>query len=718
MTLDDRTYSLKDAGEVTLEPGEYVGLKLEELSEIVKVDSQGDGLDGLTLQYSENGVIWEKAPTQFDGEIARYVRVYNSSKSSVGVSLQNLAVTVASVAMRPSVAESSFSALKDKDWRTLFDGDAATILKTGQNQANDQYILVDLGATTPVHDLEIVMADDSTLYDGKIQVSKDKNAWEDIAAVTGKLGDAVQDNIFYRIKKDLSGKEVRYLKILVTGGYSADLGICDININKTVPEKSLAVSGNLTGDLKKAADGNLNTMYQADGPSDGTAYIEYKVTENTRMDTVVFLQDGNDLTNAAVTAQVYDGKTIQMRELGILNYASKEFKMNLQEDVLSFRVTWPKGTVPALYEIITTQPESGNLAFQALTAESGKGNQAVEYAVDGDLETRWEGNEIKGASAGATSWIRVDLGANKAIHADKMKVSFYMKAFGTNYDVQVSDDGEQWDTIKNVTNEDGTSQDIVNEIDLNPPVTKRFVRLLFRSMNKNANGNAVGVREIEITGNREKIVKADNTPAKRPGTDPAPQPGTNTGVKPVTPQKPAAPSGLTASANTAKSIRLSWNRVSDANGYIVSRYDQNSKSWKDIGTVTGLSYLDGKLKGATVYQYRVRAFKTADGSRIEGNPGSSIQTATAPARTKIKSKKTGNKVKLTWNKKAKADGFEIYMKQGKKNYKRVARKGKNVVSYVKKLKKGKTYQFRLRSYKKAAGKKIYSVYSNVKKVKL
>ena len=149
-------------------------------------------------------------------------------------------------------------------------------------------------------------------------------------------------------------------------------------------------------------------------------------------------------------------------------------------------------------------------------------------------------------------------------------------------------------------------------------------------------------------------------------------------------------------------------------------YDTNTKAWKDVSLVGGTSYQVKGLKSATEYQFRVKAYKSHYGSRIAGADSSILKTATSPVKTKLKVKKTGkSKVKLTWNKKAKADGFEISMRVGSKGkFKRIASKKKNVVSMTKKgMKKGKTYTFRLRSYKKSGSRKIYSAYTT-KKIKM
>lgn len=102
-----------------------------------------------------------------------------------------------------------------------------------------------------------------------------------------------------------------------------------------------------------------------------------------------------------------------------------------------------------------------------------------------------------------------------------------------------------------------------------------------------------------------------------------------------------------------------------------------------------------------------------------------------PAKTSIKSakqnfvKKQGKKtykkeVKLSWKKVKNADGYVIYMKTGTGKYKAVKNitNGKTVSCTKKNLKKGKTYYFKIRAYRKANGQKVYGSYSGVKKIKI
>ena len=86
-------------------------------------------------------------------------------------------------------------------------------------------------------------------------------------------------------------------------------------------------------------------------------------------------------------------------------------------------------------------------------------------------------------------------------------------------------------------------------------------------------------------------------------------------------------------------------------------------------------------------------------------------------------KLTAGKKKFTiqWKKDKKADGYQVQYstdKKFKKNVKSVNVSKKNTKATVKKLKKGKTYRVRIRSYKKINGKKYYSGWGKVKSVKV
>ena len=100
--------------------------------------------------------------------------------------------------------------------------------------------------------------------------------------------------------------------------------------------------------------------------------------------------------------------------------------------------------------------------------------------------------------------------------------------------------------------------------------------------------------------------------------------------------------------------------------------------------------------------------------------------ATAPSGATIKNttKKNATKktAKISWKKVSRATGYEVYRKTGKNGtYKKIKTISKaSTVSYTdsKSLKKGKTYFYKVRAYKKMSGKVYYSAFSTEKSIKI
>ena len=87
---------------------------------------------------------------------------------------------------------------------------------------------------------------------------------------------------------------------------------------------------------------------------------------------------------------------------------------------------------------------------------------------------------------------------------------------------------------------------------------------------------------------------------------------------------------------------------------------------------------------------------------------------------------TTNSITLKWNKVSGASGYRIYQYNTKtKKYvalgsvsSKTTTTGKTSSTTLKKLKSKKTYYVRVRAYKELNGKKVYSAWSSVKKIKV
>lgn len=186
------------------------------------------------------------------------------------------------------------------------------------------------------------------------------------------------------------------------------------------------------------------------------------------------------------------------------------------------------------------------------------------------------------------------------------------------------------------------------------------------------------------------------------------------------------PQGLKTASAGAKSIKISWKAVSMASGYQVYRYDSKKKSYTLLKTLSGnkrVSYTDKSrsLKRGLKYKYKVVPFFKAGSATVTG-PEAYLESALAPAGTAIRSLKAGKKtITVKYKKSAKANGYEIYVSMKKtKGYKRAAVVGKagKTSAVLKKLKSGKKYYVKLRTFVKTKNGKIYSSYTKPKAVKV
>lgn len=184
---------------------------------------------------------------------------------------------------------------------------------------------------------------------------------------------------------------------------------------------------------------------------------------------------------------------------------------------------------------------------------------------------------------------------------------------------------------------------------------------------------------------------------------------------------PAAPGKLKLYHTTYTGIKLKWDKIAGASGYGIYRAtSQNGKYTyiKRIKKGSTTTYTNSRLKPGKNYYYKVRAYRTVSGKRIYGAYSSAKVLKTTPAKTYIslKKDKRSRKAKLSWKKVKSVNGYAVYYSTSKnKSFKKAATKRSGSRSFTsKRLKKGKTYYYKVRAYKTYRGKRIYGPYSSIK----
>ena len=183
---------------------------------------------------------------------------------------------------------------------------------------------------------------------------------------------------------------------------------------------------------------------------------------------------------------------------------------------------------------------------------------------------------------------------------------------------------------------------------------------------------------------------------------------------------PAATSKITAS-NLAAGIKVTWNKVAGASGYLL--YRNGTK----IATLTGnakVTYTDSKANtNGTKYIYKVVARAVIGSSTLNSTASRSLTTyrVARPAVSSL-TNSAASKMTVKWAKNAKASGYQIQYSTDstfKSGVKTVTISSAATVSKViANLKKTKTYCVRMRTFKTVGSTKYYSTYSAVKKLKI
>ena len=182
----------------------------------------------------------------------------------------------------------------------------------------------------------------------------------------------------------------------------------------------------------------------------------------------------------------------------------------------------------------------------------------------------------------------------------------------------------------------------------------------------------------------------------------------------------SAPSKVSASLYGYDDVKVSWSKVSNAKGYKVYYKTSSEKSYKYKGTTTKTYMNFANLSDGVKYYFKVVPCTYVNKTYLadDSYKTTSIYTLKKVSKPKVAKYKSG-KVKISWTNISGESGYQISKSTSKTKtgtiYTYSTTTGKSKVISAK---KGRTYYYKVRTYKTVGKKKIYGPWSSVKAYKL
>lgn len=540
LTIAEKEFSVRNLAGMTMNKGDYIGVKKETIAEISSIIVEGENTNKLTLEYSLYGDTWQtvNAGTQAKHLEAKYIRLINKGEKAVNVNLKRLAMVVENLPNNLRFKESNIKEIKEGKWDNMVDGNKDTYVWTNRAQKVGDYVTVDLGETKPIRDITFWTADGNPrIKNAKVSVSTDNKTFTKVGEFNDN-GKVVPPLRSY--SANANGQKGRYIRLEVTGEYGYYMKIHEIEVNKgetshaTIsPEPALT---NTKGDVKALDDKNLSTLFHAQNIKAGDK-LEYRLTDNVNLDSFSVFQ--GEPCNAKVTLVKSDNTEQKLADLT----GGKQDFSNIEGNIHAIRFNFEQGKDVELNELVlrygknpsddigvsveniyidSMEPEEKpdteevvNLALKQKVEVSdvekvkGSGTPTTytgNLSVDGDKNTRWSSGALNNKSYGEPTdqWLILDMG-EKPVLINEMQIDFYKKVWPTEYQIQVSNDKENWVTLETITRESANKEGISDKKTFENPLMARYIRLYFpkEKLNTQAAGGSVSITELTVKGIRK-----------------------------------------------------------------------------------------------------------------------------------------------------------------------------------------------------------------------
>ncbi|ASK62202.1 hypothetical protein CFK37_08530 [Virgibacillus phasianinus] len=352
----DTSAKIKDISDITLEPGQYIGIALKTIEQIEDIELESTNQD-LSVEVSENGIEWEKI-TADSYPNAAYVRIVNNTEEDITFDLNKFIVKLHKFA-EPAVTHNYPSVYQGK-LGDVYDGDLNSKVWFGGMQDAGNYVQIDMGGIVNVENVAVVINDGEGDFfrEGNLQISVDGETWKTIHTFDHPEDRSLNfpdHEVPYRYKRvQVDGEQARYIRLLSTADNDVWLALNEIIVNEGSVKpgnEDFTIQANPKGmngyEAWRAKDQKLSTYYTPRGDEEA-GHLTYKLVKETEIDDVIILQNPKAISNAKVSVRDEGG----WHQVGQLSKSLQTIDTSAYDHVLEIKLEWDGFVKPQIHEII------------------------------------------------------------------------------------------------------------------------------------------------------------------------------------------------------------------------------------------------------------------------------------------------------------------------------------------------------------------------------
>ncbi len=352
---------LSNVSNITLEPSQYVGIKLSSIENISGITVSSSD-DGSVLESSKNGVEWQVvSPGSSIYPSASYIRLINKSDQVFSFNLTSLQVKFQKFV--DPVITHNYESVYEGNLAGVYDGKIDAKVWFRGRQTPGRFVQVDMGGVVDVQNAAVVINDGEADYfrQGNLQLSVDGVTWETIHTF-GNPGDIslnFPEHVApYRYKRvQVDHKPARFIRLYTTVDRAGWLSLNEILVNEgiekpgtespVIQSQPLGASGN---EAVYAADQQLSTYYTPKDNSQSGSLV-YQVFKHTELSQIIVLQSPTAISNATVSVRDEAG----WHQAGQLSQGYNAINTTAYAHVLELKLEWSGPVKPIVHEIIPIQ---------------------------------------------------------------------------------------------------------------------------------------------------------------------------------------------------------------------------------------------------------------------------------------------------------------------------------------------------------------------------